>query len=360
MSRSQRNDPIERELQALVDRACGADGPGAILAVRAPLVGIDWRGASGSFARGARKRLKATDGFRIASMSKTFTATLIMQLVERGELELDARLTEFFPKAWVRRVHPRGTTITLEHLLTHTAGLWDFALSEPWSRELLSDPRKFRHPDEILAWAIEHGGPVGAVGERHVYSDTGFVILGHVLQRVTGRAYKALCRRRLFRPLGMTETWLEGHEAPRSTLSHSYSGRWDGLQLNGSVDWAAGGHVSTVADLQRFLTGLFRDAAVLSPESIDRMLVSVAVPGQPDRRYGLGVGVRRETVDGRLATMQTFWGHGGHWGSFMFYAPAWRAAIAGTVNRAAVDNRWIFSKLVELLDPAAEPLSRPG
>ena len=354
MTRVRHSDgPIERELQALVDRACGDDGPGAILAVSAPLKGVDWRRASGTFARGARKALKPSDGFRIASMSKTFTATLIMQLVERGELTLDARLGELFPKAWVRRVHPRAAAITLEHLLNHTAGLWDFALSQPWGRELLSDPSKFRHPDAILEWAIEHGAPVGDVGERHVYSDTGFVILGHVLQRVTGQPYQTLCRRRLFRPLGMTETWLEGHEEPLSTLSHSYSGRWDGLQLNGSADWAAGGHVSTVADLQRFLTGLFRDAAVLSSASIDRMLVSVAVPGQPDRRYGLGVGVRREAAEGRPATTQTFWGHGGHWGSFMFYAPAWRATIAGTVNRAAVDNRWIFSKLVELLDPAA-------
>ena len=352
--------PLERELQVLVDRAAGADGPGAILAVHAPLNGIAWRGAAGTFARGARKVLKPTDGFRIASMSKTFTATLIMQLVERGELTLDARLAEFFSKTWVKRVHPRAAAITIEHLLNHTAGLWDFALSEPWSRELLGDPSRFRHPDAILEWAIEHGGPVGDVGERHVYSDTGFVILGHVLQRVTGQSYKTLCRRRLFRPLGMVQTWLEGHEEPLSTLAHSYSGRWDGLQLNGSADWAAGGHVSTVDDLLRFVTGLFRDAAVLSPASIDRMLVSVPVPGQPDRRYGLGVGVRREAAEGRPSTAQTFWGHGGHWGSFMFYAPAWRAAIAGTVNRAAVDNRWIFSKLVELLDPAAEPLSRPG
>lgn len=337
---------IEQQLQAVTDLAIGEDGPGAILAVTAPHRGIDWQGASGVFKRDGRKRLRATDGFRIASMSKTFTATLLMQLVEKGKLSLDARLAEFFPQKFVRQVHPRASTITLTHLLNHTAGLWDFALSEEWGRELRKDPGKFRDPDAILDWAVTHGEPAGEVGAGHVYSDTGYVILGHILQRVTGIEYKALCRRRIFKPLGMTQTWLEGHEEPLTSLSHSYSGRWDGLQLNGSADWAAGGHVSTVADLQRFVRGLFQDAELVSQASLDQMLVSV--PTQ-NHRYGLGVGIRREAADGRPDTTQTFWGHSGHWGSFMFYVPGWRAAIAGTVNRAAQDNRWLFSKIVEYL-----------
>ncbi|HET6473258.1 MAG TPA: hypothetical protein VFG38_15540, partial [Pseudomonadales bacterium] len=81
MRTSRRRRSIERELDALVAAACGTDGPGAILAVAAPLRDVDWRGASGTFARGMRKKLKPTDGFRIASMSKTFTANLVMQLV---------------------------------------------------------------------------------------------------------------------------------------------------------------------------------------------------------------------------------------------------------------------------------------
>src|SRR5215467_4558920 len=96
---------IERELTTLVGRAVGDDGPGAILAVVAPHRDVAWRGAAGAFARDARKRLKSTDGFRIASMSKTFTATLLMQLVEQGKVTLDARLSEFFPRAFVKRVH---------------------------------------------------------------------------------------------------------------------------------------------------------------------------------------------------------------------------------------------------------------
>ena len=339
---------IEKQLQNLVDRAEGEEGPGAILAVTAPQSDVDWKGASGAFKRDARKRLKATDGFRIASMSKTFTATLLMQLVEQDKLSLDARLSDFFPKSFVHKVHPRASAITLTHLLNHTAGLWDFALSDEWGRELRSDPVRFRDPDDILEWAVTHGAHAGDVGAGHVYSDTGFVILGHILQRVTGVAYKTLCRRRIFKPLGMQQTWLEGHEKPLTTLSHSYSGRWDGLQLNGSADWAAGGHVSTVDDLSLFVRSLFRDAALVSQASLDQMLITV--PTQ-NHRYGLGMGIRREAAEGRPETAQSFWGHSGHWGSFMFYLPALRATVTGTVNRAAQDNRWLFSKVVEILEP---------
>lgn len=339
-------NPIEQQLQSLADLAEGPDGPGAILAVTAPHRDVDWKGASGAFKRDGRKHLKVTDGFRIASMSKTFTATLVMQLVEQGKISLDARLADFFPKMFVRKVHPRASTITLANLLNHTAGLWDFALSQEWGRELRKDPGKFRDPDEILEWAVTHGAPAGAVGAGHIYSDTGYVMLGHILQRVTGLAYKTLCRRRIFKPLGMTQTWLEGHEEPRTSLSHSYSGYWDGLQLNGSADWAAGGHVSTVDDLSQFVRALFRDAALVSQSGLDQMLISVQTE---NHRYGLGVGIRREAADGKPETTQTFWGHSGHWGSFMFYVPGWRATISGTVNRAAQDNRWLFSKIVECL-----------
>jgi len=341
---------IEQALERIVERAAGGDGPGAILSVTAPTRGVDWRGAAGFFARGSNERLRATDGFRIASMSKTFTATVVMRLVESGRLALDARLAEFFPRDLVARVHPDAAAITLAHLLNHTAGLWDFALSNERRAEVMKDLGRFRPPQEILEWAIAHGAPVGPVGGGHVYSDTGYVLLGRILETVTGSTYAALCRSHIFDPLGMDETWLEGHEAPRSRLSHPYTGDLDGLRLHGSSDWAAGGHVSTTADLTRFLLALFRDRALVSDATLDRMLVSVKTPLH---RYGLGVGIRREAAEGKPDTAQTFWGHSGYWGSFMLYAPALRGTITGTVNRAEQDNRWIFSAIVECLTETA-------
>ena len=281
-------------------------------------------------------------------MSKTFTAVLVMRRVERGDLNLNAKLSRFFPRRFVQKIHPDAQRITLEHLLNHTAGLWDFALSREWFDEIRGDLGAYRDPQAILAWAVEHGRPVGGVGERHVYSDTGYVLLGRLLELTSGQSYAKLCRDEILDPLGMKTTWLEGHEEPRSNLSHAYAGRDDALQIHGSVDWAAGGHVSNVDDLVRFVRGLFRDHALIGPPALDQMLTTV--PTQ-QHRYGLGVGVRYEKASRNPAERQTLWGHSGHWGSFMFYLPAWRASIAGTVNRSGQDNRWIFENVVEILRP---------
>ncbi len=340
-------DDIERRLTDLVDRAAGDRGPGAILSVVMPLHGIDWRGAAGCVDRAGSRALTTDDGFRIASMSKTFTATLVMRCVEAGTLALDAKLTDFFPRAFVERVHPDGVSITLTHLLNHTAGLWDFALSDAWYEELKPDLGRFRAPQEILEWAVSHGAPVGPVGGAHVYSDTGFVLLGRILEQVTGATYARLCRDHIFDPLGMESTWLEGHEQPRSTLSHPYAGSLDALLINGCVDWAAGGHVSTVTDLAHFLNALFRDTALVSRQSLDRMLVSVPTPVH---RYGLGVSIRRAAASKRAETSRTFWGHGGHWGSWMFYVPEWRGTVVGTINRTAQDNSWIAASIVDCVE----------
>jgi D-alanyl-D-alanine carboxypeptidase len=335
-------------LAAIVERAAGGDGPGALLAVSCASRGIDWHGAAGRFARGSDRPLAIDDGFRIASMTKTFTATLVMRLVEAGRLGLEARLHDFFPSAFVARVHPDADAITLTHLLNHTAGLWDFALSEAWYQELKKDFGRLRQPEEILEWAIAHGTPVGAVGAGHVYSDTGYVLLGRILEIVTGVSYAAYCRANILDPLGMQSTWLEGHETPRSALSHAYAGGLDALTINGSVDWAAGGHVSTLSDLRRFLHALFRDGALVSPSNLDRMLVSVPTPLA---RYGLGVSIRRAAAPDRPDTVHTFWGHAGHWGSCMYWSPDLQATVVGTVNRSGQDNRWILDEVVAALEP---------
>lgn len=336
----------EVALQALVEKMSAASGCGSFLSVNAPLTGVGWCGAAGSFSRGATQAVSVADGFRIASMSKVFTAVLVMQEVEAGRMALEDGLGRFFDTALVRRVHPQGESITLAHLLNHTAGLWDFALSRAWFEELSGDPGSFRTPHEILDWAVANGSPVSDVGERHVYSDTGYVLLGIALEKVTGESYAALCRRRLFRPLGMDATWLEGHEQAHSSLSHCYAGDLDALAINGSADWAAGGHVSTLEDLERFLRGLFHRGALVRPETLDRMLVEVPTP---NHCYGLGIGIRREAPPGRPEATQRFWGHSGHWGSFMFYVPALRATLCGTVNQSGHDNRWIFETVMEVL-----------
>lgn len=335
----------KQQLDSLISEASDRIGTGILLGVKAPLIELDWRGSPGPFERGSDAKLSVDDGFRIASMSKVFTAVLVLQEVEAGRLALTDGLKRFFDAKTISQVHPQAERITLAHLLNHTAGLWDFALSASWFKEISIDPGRFRPPEEILAWAIEHGEPVGDVGHGHVYSDLGFVLLGRILELHCGESYQSLCQERIFTPLGMASTWLEGHEDPRSTLSHCYGEDFDALMINGSADWAAGGHVSTLTDLDQFLRGLFHRGALLEPKTLDRMLVSVKTP---NHLYGQGLGIRVEKNPESGSTYR-FWGHSGHWGSFMFYVPALRATICGTVNKSEQDNRWIFERILSVI-----------
>lgn len=331
-------------LRALTEQLVGDTGPGAVLRVNAPLHHLDWVGASGYFARGARRRLRPSDGFRIASMSKTFTAVLVMQLVAQGVLSLDGRVASFFARGFLKRMHPDAARIRVRDLLRHTAGFDDFAMSRAWGRAVRADPGRFRAPAEILAWIGANTQAIGPVGGEHHYSDTGYVLLGHILEQCTGMSYARLCRRRVLAPAGMTETWLEGHEQPRSTLSHTYLGDFDGLQINGSVDWAAGGHVSTVSDLDRFLRALFESSILLSAEGVHALLHTVP---SGESRYGLGVRTRR-AIDAAGDT-HVFWGHSGYWGSWMFYAPALRLTVSGTVNRTGTTVQSLLDTVVNVL-----------
>jgi D-alanyl-D-alanine carboxypeptidase len=333
-------------LQEFVSRSANTNGVGALLSVYAPLHGVNFVGAAGPFRRGDKRPITVEDGFRIASMSKTFTAVLVMQLVESGTVQLADPIIRFFEPGVLARVHPDSASITLRHLLNHTAGLWDFALSKAWGSEIRSDPQRFREPQEIFEWAIRHGEPVGAVGEHHVYSDTGYVILGRMLESVTGERYATLCRTNILDPLQMDNTWLEGHEESRSTLSHCYEGEWDALTINGCLDWAAGGHVSTLADLDKFIRGLFRDQLLVSVQSLDMMLTTVPTP---NHFYGLGVRLRHEVVPNRPEMHERFWGHAGHWGSYMYYVPGLRATVCGTENLVGLDHRWLFQEILKVL-----------
>lgn len=339
---------MREKLQALIAQATAGDRPGVLLGVHAPLQGLDWRGAAGSFARGGARALAPQHGFRIASMSKTFTGVLAARLMEAGKLDLGAPVATYLPAALAAKVPVRPghhrDEITPLHLLNHTAGFSDFALSDEWLQVISRDPGRARSPEEIIDWALAHCRLVGAPGETYTYSDTGYVLLGLLLEAVSGMPYWQMCRQWIFDPLAMHDTWLEGHEQARCELSHPYhvdEGRYiDALLIHGSVDWAAGGHVSTLADLDRFLRGLFHCRLFERIATLDSFLDGIFV--RENYHYGMGIG--RKRLRGK-----TLWGHLGHWGSFMYYCPEQRLSFSGTLNFSTAGHNAFIERLLDLL-----------
>jgi len=338
---------VENKLQALIERTVGA-APGVMLAVEAPFMELNWAGAAGVSSLETGAALTPAHGFRIASMSKTFTGTLVAQLLEQGALSLSDPIADYLPAEVVAQIPVtsghRVDEITVDLSLKHRAGFNDFATSQEWFMELGADPGRPRSPAEIIAWALAHGELVGAPGETYLYSDTNYVLLGIMLETLTGLPYWQLCRERIFDPLGMHDTWLEGYEEPRNELSHAYvvmEGEYiDALQIHGSVDWAGGGHVSTLADINRFLRGVFSGRLFERVETLDRFLSGP----EASENYYYAMGVGRKQIRGK-----TLWGHLGHWGSFMSWCPEQRLALCGTLNYdQAAHNVFIDQVLAEI------------
>ncbi len=313
-------------LQDLVNQSVTAGNPGVILEVDAPTRGFHQQFSSGVFNLKTGEPLRTTDGFRIASMSKTLTATLVLQLMEEGQLELDAPFSDYLD---ITLPHGQDLSkLTIKMLLHHNAGLWDFAMSQAWGKSVWSDPGRFHKPQETLNWALTNGELIGNPGTSYHYSDTGYLILGMLLEAVTHQSWGDLCRNRILVPVGMSQTWLEGYESPRSTLSHCYVDEMDGLDINGSVDWAAGGHVSTSADLRDFVQAVFHGQLFRHLATLDIMLSGFDCGD--GTAYGAGVKIRR-------SGKQILWGHSGFWGSFMFYIPGERITVTGTQNRVGAN-----------------------
>ncbi|MCD0443672.1 beta-lactamase family protein [Glycomyces sp. A-F 0318] len=210
---------------------------------------------------------RAFDGadtpFHIDSVSKVFTATAVMQLFERGELELDADVNRYLASFQIEDAYP-GRPITLEHLLTHTSGFED-ALIEPDADTGLGAHVESRRPERVR--------PPGGV---HSYSDYGFDLAGHIVEAVSGMPYEQYVHINVLEPLGMSDTrFATGAD---EDLAVGYEASGDGLRPaeRGRTSLAPSvGVVSTAADMATFmtaqLTGEAGGARILKSSTVDLM-----------------------------------------------------------------------------------------
>lgn len=304
--------------------------PGEAVAVRAP--GLDVTSAAGLADVHGAVPLRPETPFRIASVTKTFVAVAILRLVEQHRLRLDdpiARLLSRRSLAILRRGGYRPARITVRELLQHTAGLFDYASTQAYDDVNTRDPGHRWTREEQLRFAVDHGHPVAAPGRKYHYSDTGYVLLGEILERVTGRSLPAAVRTLVgFHRLGLDHTYWEILEpTPPGTppRAHQYYDGFDNITLDASHDlYGGGGLVSTVGDLARFYRALFH-GRILRPRTV-RVMTRVSGPG---RAAGAGMGIFRVDVDGERC-----YEHPGYWGTETIHCPRLDVTFARTTNQA--------------------------
>jgi CubicO group peptidase (beta-lactamase class C family) len=222
--------------------------------------------------------------FRIGSITKQFTAAAILRLQERGKLSIDDHLSKFIPG------YPRGGEVTLRHLLTHTSGIHSFT-DKPDFLETVTTPIK--SADDFIR-SFENDPYDFTPGTRWSYDNSGYFLLGSIVEKVSGQPYGEFLRAQFFEPLGMKDTGVYRNADPPAYDSTGYS--QDGASVKKARNWdmsragGAGILYSTVGDLARWNEGLF-DGRALSKASLDAAWtpVSTTSPQEPTKEgYGFG------------------------------------------------------------------------
>ncbi len=288
----------EAKLQRAVDRVVAAGVPGAVLLVRER--GRTTRLTSGHGNLKPKTPMRAGDRFRVGSVTKTFVATVVLQLVGEGRLGLEDSV-----ERWLPGVVPNGAGITVRQLLNHTSGLFAYGGDSDFVMEATRNPLRVWTPREIVAIATAHP-PNFAPGEAWSYSDTNYFVLGLIVETATGRTLASELGRRIIAPLRLRATSLPS--APRIAGRHAHGYFLQPLQDvsvgSPSFDWAAGGLVSNARDLAGFFRALL-GGRLVRPELLRLMRTTVAAP-LLGRGYAYGLGLQKVP-----APCGALWGHTG-------------------------------------------------
>src|SRR5215217_6297840 len=310
-----------------------SDAPGVVAAVQTPE--YTWVRALGVADRASGEPMTPEVHHRIGSVTKTFTATLLLKAADKGLLSLDDPIDKY-----VKGV-PNGDKITLRQMSDMTSGIASYTEDKQWVKEWSSDPTRVWKPEELAQIGIKDS-PLFEPGTGWFYSNTNYVLLGLVLEQVTGKPIGELYREQIIESLGLKNTYfpdpadssIPDPHAQGYTLQGKSSGEKpiDSTDWSPSVAWTAGMMISTVDDLLVYGRALGTGKGLLSPEQqserLDSFVSDVPPLNQPplkgDLAYGIGLGKDHGWV-----------GHNGEipgYNTYLFYHPDLDAVLVVLVN----------------------------
>ncbi len=328
---------VAAEIQSEMDDLTASGLPsGMVVWIDAPE--YQFAGASGSADIKNDIPMSPDGAFRIGSITKMFTATVIIQLAEQGVLTLDDPLAQWLPE--VAAQLPNGDQITLRHLLTHTSGVFNIVEHDAYWADIFTEAKideatgvmtldcAQHDPNDTLARYVYGQDAYFEPGMGWHYSNTNYTLLGMIIEKAAALPLAEAYRTYIYEPLGMTSTFLNCYEDSLVDVVHGYTGSGDTLTdltgLQESVGWSAGGLVSTASDLIAFARGLFGGTLFDDPESLTAMTTPA-----PGTSYGLGIMVGAE-----------YTGHAGYiagYRTLLNYAPALDTVVVMLYNNDGAD-----------------------
>lgn len=278
-----------------------------------------------------KKPLTAANRFRIGSITKMYTVVMIYQLVEEGSLKLTDTLDKFFPQV------ANAQKITIAQILAHRSGIHDSILD----RSLRPSSNTTAITKEEMLALIVRGTPDFEPDAKHSYSNSGYLLLGLILERLTGKPYGDVLEERITSKIGLKDTYtatgsIDVNKNESLTYFRSGSDWKQGTETHPSLLFSAGAIVSTPNDLAKFIQALF-DLKLISQESLNQM---------KSIREGDGFGIEPFTFAGK-----TFYGHTGgadNYGAWLAYLPEEKLAVAYTTNAKVYPVVNIVSGVIDI------------
>ncbi|HEU4871719.1 MAG TPA: serine hydrolase domain-containing protein [Pyrinomonadaceae bacterium] len=331
--------------------------PGATLGVALPN-GESFGLAVGFSDRETRTAMKPTDRLLAGSVGKTFAAATALQLIKEGKIGLDDKIEKYLGhEQWFARL-PNAKAITVRQLMNHTSGLVRYEFKEQFTKDLTANPEKEWKPAELVAYLLDEKPPFEA-GKGWDYSDTNYIVLGIIIEKVTGKKFYDEANRRLLKPLKLTDTIpqdgprlkgvVQGYAGPNNPFGGTDAMIVNGkFAINPQFEWTGGGYASTAHDLARWAKMIYEGKA-FSPDLLPQVLDGVSAPmlGR-ESKYGLGVIIRKTQVG-------TSYGHSGFFPGYMTdmaYFPEHKIAVAVQVNTSVGRNlgKPLSRVLVEMME----------
>lgn len=307
---------------------------------------------------GPGRPLTVDTPLRIASNTKTFVAATVLRLWEQDRIDLDASIGSLLSPPLAALLTSDGydvKRITVRHLLSHSAGLYDHGGDPRFIKDVLGRPDHVWTREEQVRLSVGYADPQSPPGTAFRYSDTGYILLGDIIERLTGEKLAAVVRREMrFDELGLHSTWWEVVEPPplaSPPRARQKLGAIDATNVHASMDlYGGGGLLMSARDLATVFAALFEGRIFQKPETLREMLWKG--PHQGADQYRLGIFVKN--LDGR----DVYW-HSGFWGTVAYYVPGTGAAVAGvTTNQDAFKQGLL--PIVEGVVSAAEPSLAEG
>lgn len=343
---------VDRELTSLLERTVARRGiHHAMFAVASGDGSRRWSGAAGA-ADAHGTALTPDTPFFVASVTKRFIATLVLQASERDELDLDDPIVDHLPPEVTTGLHvldgiDHTSAITVRHLLSHTSGLPDYfdkpKTGEPSLYKRLASGRDLTWTfDDVIRMVREDLDPhfppqdLTAARQRARYTDTGFQLLIAILEHATGRPFATLLAERILTPIELEHTWLPGRTEPAApTVAPAALFAKDRpLELAGMIA-SSNDLISTTGDLLAFQRALLAGELFARPATTDLLTErSNLLRNMIPNRYGLGTWIFRVSrLVGPGRKPVTLIGHAGATGTWLFHCPELDVHLAGTIDQ---------------------------